>query len=136
MGGTVRQRRDGVGTAGPGMGRETVEKGTRNGTVNTRGWNKIPYGGTVDCGNRNQGLERSRNKHNTVSCSRPVPALSTFSFPELCRAQPCTVGTPFGRLKPGYIYVFVCTADRDCYVRLAKLSNHRTRAIDRYEISC
>ena len=48
------ERRDGMGTTGQTVGRETVGKGADSGTENSRDGNKTPYDGMVDGGNRNQ----------------------------------------------------------------------------------
>ena len=80
------ERRNGVGTTGQAMGRETVGKGTGSGTVNIRDGNKTPFSGTVDCGNRNQGRERSGNRGRERSITRfPVPAPTIFSCLDLPR---------------------------------------------------
>ena len=50
----VCERRDGMGTTGQTVGRDTVGKGADSGTGNSRDGNKTPYVGMVNGGDRNQ----------------------------------------------------------------------------------
>ena len=90
----MRERRDGMGTTGLTVGRETVGKGADSGTGNSRDGNKTPYDGMVDGGNRNQRPEGSGNRGRERKItrflfpSRPVP-VPTFAariteFYEIC----------------------------------------------------
>lgn len=73
---TVLRRRVGTATTAKAKGRETIRKRTSSGMVKPRDGNKPLYGGTVDGGKRNHGLEPSENrgrKENITQFLVPVP---------------------------------------------------------------